>query len=296
MEFQREHPRVLTLAALVDPALDLATATAAAFGFAFTCGSIDELLARGRPDACLVTTPVALNARLTLQLVGAGVPVLMEKPPGASIAEARQLVADLARLDARVMVSMNRRFEPGLRAALDWIGTAPIRRIEALMARVARTEPGFVEHTGLHVIDLVRSLGGKVATCEARWLSGGGSWYQARLGFASGATGLIDLMPTAGVKAEFLKLHGDDFRVEIRAADYDRGGWRAWRHGRLEQDETPPAATPPFRANGTLAETEAFVRALQNDGPFWPSPADVLPAMEICRQLQEARPAESLSS
>jgi predicted dehydrogenase len=194
------------------------------------------------------------------------------------------------------MVSMNRRFDPGLRAALDWIGTAPVRHIGAVMAREARTEPEFVGHTGLHVVDLVRSIGGEIAVCETRWHNHGGNGFQARLGFAGGATGLIDLMPTAGANAEFLEIHGDDFRVEIRSADFDRGGWRAWRQGRLEQDETLPRSTPAFRANGTLAETEAFIRALQRGGPFSPTPADVLPAMEICHQMEESRPGKSIPS
>ncbi|HWA85130.1 MAG TPA: Gfo/Idh/MocA family oxidoreductase [Opitutus sp.] len=294
--FDRQHPGSVIRAALVDSNLATATAAAAEFGFEAAYASADEMLAAARPEACLVITPVELNAAIATQLARDSLPLLMEKPPGASIVEARKLVADLAAVDARVMVSMNRRFDPLLRAALDWIGPRPIRQVKATMARQARTEPKFVEHTGLHVVDAVRAIGGEVASCRPSRQNGhGGEWFQAELAFAGGVTALVDLMPRAGANSEFLKILGDDFRVEIRSAEFDRGGWRAWLGGRLEKDETLPRSTPMFFANGTFAETEAFIRALRTGRGFSPTPADVLPAMEICHQMEAARSAKLIS-
>lgn len=287
--YHRLHPEVVLLDAIVDPNVAVSTAAAAAFGFKCAFSSVEEMLAKSRPHACLALTPVALNACVAMQLVRNGLPVLMEKPPGATLIEARRLVSDVAALGARVMVSMNRRFDPLLRAALAWIGPRAIQEVRATMARKGRTEPEFVEHTGLHVVDIVRVIGGDVISCAPRRQNAGsGDWFQVGLTFASGATGVIDLMPTAGRRAELLEISGDGFKVEIQNAEFGRGGWRAWSGDRLERDETLPSSTPMFIANGTFAETEAFLDGVVAGERLYPTPADVLPSMELCRAIEEA--------
>ena len=294
--YRRVHPGSITLAALVDPDRARAAAAAADFGFDAVYAGVDKLLATTRPDACLVVTPVTLNACTATALARAGLPVLMEKPPGATLVEARQLVNDLAPLDARVMVSMNRRFDPLLRAAREWIGSRLIRQVKTTMTRQARTEPDFIAHTGLHVVDAVLAIGGAVASCRSRRIADHGNVrFEAELAFTSGATGSIDLRPTAGTTAEAIEIAGDGWRVAVHSAEFDRGAWHAWSDGRLERDENLPPATPLFIANGTLAETAAFLGALQSGAPLFPTPADILPAMEICRRLEEARPEKLVS-
>jgi predicted dehydrogenase len=195
-------------------------------------------------------------------------------------------------LNARVMVSMNRRFDPLLRDALAWIGDRPIRSIKALMTRRGRTEPEFVEHTGLHLVDLVRMIGGDVNGCSAlRHDVIGTAWFEARLAFASGASGVVELMPTFGSNSESLEIAGANYRVKIRSSEFDFGDWRAWAEGRLVVDESIPPATSMFVANGTLAETEAFVHALRSGKEISPSPADVLPSMELCHAITQGRSA-----
>ncbi|HVU16516.1 MAG TPA: Gfo/Idh/MocA family oxidoreductase [Candidatus Didemnitutus sp.] len=283
-QFVGLHPSVLRLVSLVDPDQPMAIATAASFGFECAHASLEEMLTAARPDACLAITPVAFNAEVAVNLAAKGLPILMEKPLGATIAEARRVVADLSARHARVMVSMNRRFDPFLRDALKWIAARPIRRIKAVMSRVQRTEPEFVEHTGLHVVDVVCSIGGAVTSCTTgRHAPGDG--YQAQLAFANGATASIALHPRAQTQSEYLEICGDDFRVEIRSAEFDLGQWRAWSGDRLAKEEARLASTPLFVANGTYAETEAFVRGVRSGGAFSPTPAEVLSAAEICHQL-----------
>ncbi|HVU22895.1 MAG TPA: hypothetical protein VHE13_02145, partial [Opitutus sp.] len=168
-----------------------------------------------------------------------------------------------------------------------------IRDVRATMARHDRTEPMFVEHTGLHVVDVVRALGGEIVARELRRRrAGAGDWFEASLQFASGATGRVELRPMARALSESLHLAGDDFRVEIRSAEFDRGGWQAWSGDRLVVDHSLAPGTPKFVGNGTYAETEAFLHAVRSGGAFSPTPADVLPAMELCHALEHA-PASS---
>jgi predicted dehydrogenase len=64
---------------------------------------------------------------IAARMIRAAIPLLMEKPPGATPDEAREIVELVKGTGAWVMVSMNRRFDPALRAALDWWGGAAYR-------------------------------------------------------------------------------------------------------------------------------------------------------------------------
>jgi predicted dehydrogenase len=288
-QFRRLQPDAVALAAIADVDLAVAHEAKAVFGFASAYTDMEEMLAREKPDAALALTPTELNASTTIHLARHGLPVLMEKPLGVTIDEARRLVTTLHDLNAHVMVSMNRRFDPFLRAALKWIGPRPIRHVKATMARHSRLESHFVEHTGLHVVDIVRAIAGDVSSCDAlRQKSPAGDWFEARLAFANGATGLVELKPKAGTTSEALEISGEGFRVEVCSAEFDRGGWRAWQNGLLESEEWLAPGTSMHFANGTLAETEAFFRSLLTEEPFRPAPADVLPSMELCHVIDEA--------
>lgn len=284
--YHRSHPGVLALTAIVDPNVVTARQAAAEFGFSATHADVTAMLARENPDACLALTPVALNADITLRLVRLGLPTLMEKPLGATIDEARCLVASIRGSNPRVMVSMNRRFDPLLKDARDWIGPRPVLAIRAVMARNARTEPGFVEHTGLHLVDVVRMIGGETTSCSAwRRPVAGADQFEAKLTFASGAIATIELMPVSGGTGESLEITGADYRVEILSREFDRGAWRAWMGRELVVSESIPPATPLFVANGTFAETEAFVQAVRGERAFSPTPLEVLPSMELCHTI-----------
>src|SRR5689334_17297936 len=54
-----------------------------------TVASVEELLARRRPDAAIVAAPSRLHLPLVTALSAAGVPVLCEKPAGLRADEAR---------------------------------------------------------------------------------------------------------------------------------------------------------------------------------------------------------------
>lgn len=79
--------------------------------------SVDELVARGRPQVVHVLTPPATHAPLALALLGAGVHVLVEKPLALSTAEADQVLAAARRAGRWVSVDHNRWFDPVVQQA-----------------------------------------------------------------------------------------------------------------------------------------------------------------------------------
>ena len=88
-----EHRGELELAALCDLRRDVAEEMSKAYGFTRAHTDMDEMLAGEKLDGCIAVTPVSVTARVAERVILAGVPLLMEKPPGATPAEAVEICA-----------------------------------------------------------------------------------------------------------------------------------------------------------------------------------------------------------
>jgi predicted dehydrogenase len=282
------HPGQVELAGLCDLRWAHAEEMAAQFGFERAYGDLDEMLRVERPDGCIAVTPIPVTAQIAEQVVGYGVPLLMEKPPGATATEARQIVRLVRESGAQVMVSMNRRYDPALRAAVQWWGERPIQYVRATIARVDRREPEFVYGTAIHPLDTMRAIAGDVRTwsAEAREVQGV-RWFVVRLVFACGAIGTLEVLPTAGSMAESYEVFGRGCRALVRAGGPDRGEVRCWSGGSLELEDEPARGELTCVRNGAYDETVAFVNALLRGEGLHPSPAEVLQSVELCEQIQQ---------
>ena len=283
-----EYPGEVELAGLCDLRREHAEEMALKFGFARVYTDLDELLRVERPDACVAITPIPATAEIAARVMRAGVPLLMEKPPGATAAEARQ-VLDLAKgLHARVMVSMNRRFDPALRAALDWWGDRPISHLHGRIIRVDRREPDFMFGTAIHPLDAMRAIAGDIRDykVDAQRVDGV-RWYTIQLDFVGGTHGILEVLPSAGSAGESYELFGGGIRALAGAGDQDSGEVRCWQDGVLVLHDTPARGKPSFVCNGTYDETIAFLTAVREGRDLVPSPAQVLQSVDLCERIME---------
>jgi predicted dehydrogenase len=282
----QEHPGEIELAALCDLRREHAETMAARYGFARVYTDLAEMLRRERPDGCIAVTPIPITPSIAAQVMRAGIPLMMEKPPADTVAEARQ-VAELAeRLHARVMVSVNRRFDPALRAAQAAWGERPIEYLRASIVRVNRREPEFITGTAIHALDTMRAIAGDIQ--EVRSTSrtvDGVRWYLAEMTFASGAWGVLEVAPSAGSVAETQEWFGAGARCLVRTGTYDAGTAQIWEAGKLILDYQPAPGTPEFVRNGAYAEACAFIAALRERRALYPTPAQVLQSVEVCHQI-----------
>lgn len=269
----------LNLAALCDVNADAARAAAEEFGFARVYDSYGALLAAEKLDALIAVTPASITPAVTRAAVASGIPLLMEKPLAATAAEASALVNELNASDAKVMVSMNRRFEPALMELRRWAKGRPLERLHAILARENRTEPGFLPHTGIHAVDAALSLTDQRVVGNAiRPVSDG--WI-LDLQLSEGALATIEIRPTAGQNAERYEMTGPGWSGRAWAAQFDRGAWELEAPGEARQAGRIPKEMPLWERNGTLAETERFLAAVRGEDSFWPSPADVMRATTL---------------
>lgn len=290
VRYRRAHPDRVAAVAVCDLDLARARSAVAAFGLDEALDDLDVALRQWLPDACLAVTPVAATAAIAQRVLAARVPVLIEKPPGSSVAEAESLVQAAEAAGVPAMVSMNRRFDPVLRAAKARVGSRPLLHLRATMCRDGRTEADFVTTTSLHCVDAVRMLGGDVDEGFAGAARpGGGLWRVACFRFASGASGLLEILPSCGANAERYELFGEGFRILAMTPHFDDGELRCWEAGRTPTVEVFRAPKPDYELNGTVEETAEFLDSLWEGRTPRPSLADVFPSVKLAHALDAVR-------
>ena len=287
-QYKAEHPAAVELAAVCDLDAEKAGRYAADFGFARTQTDMHAMIDAESPDGLLLITPIALTAKTAADLLPHRLPLLIEKPPGASLAEAEQLLAAVERHDAPVMVSFNRRFSPAILRANQWLrdhaAGRPPQWIAAEMLRTKRCEEQFVRGTLIHSVDTVLSFLGRPAQVSSRrWTGAGGAQCaQALLEFESGAGASILCAPAAGAVRETYELIGPEYCIRI---DTHRCRLRVWSEGAEVLTWQAADDCPPHVVGGAMAETESFIEAVAAGTGFSPSLADAVASMRAAQAI-----------
>ena len=125
----------VALSAIADP-------SPAAAGVAAQAGvphyaSLDELLAKDRPEGLVLATPNHLHLSQALQCIEAGLPILLEKPITRTLAEAERLVARAEQLGARVLIGHHRAHSPIMAMAAQIVRSGRLGRLVAVTALVS---------------------------------------------------------------------------------------------------------------------------------------------------------------
>lgn len=128
-----------TLSAVVDPSPAAAAVAARAGVPLYT--SLDELLARDRPDGVVLATPNPLHVPQALQCIAAGLPILLEKPIATSVAEGRQLVDRVEQAAARVLIGHHRAHSPIMAKATQVVASGQLGRLVAVMGSATFYKP-----------------------------------------------------------------------------------------------------------------------------------------------------------
>lgn len=284
--FAAEHPEWVRLAAVCDLDEAKARKAAAEFRFARAYPSIARMFSEEQLDAVVSVTPIAATLAVTRELLPYGVPLLIEKPLGNGIDEAREIVALVG--EAPVMVSMNRRFDPGLNRALAWAREqGPIRFARATQLRTRREEADFVWGTAIHVIDALNYLAGPLRVARAAAPEGrGGCWRTATLE-GPGVVAHLEILPTAGRVEEQFRLAGEEFCIDVWT--HFSNPWRVegYRNFELVLEEQASPETPDCVNNGTYGKTAAFLTAVHEGRPLpGPSVRDALRSSELAAEVQ----------
>ena len=287
--YRARHPAEIELSAVCDLKAERAQSFCRKYGFGSAYSDVDEMFAQQKLDGCIAVVPVEKISQVGIKLLRMGIPCVVEKPLGASLAEVRALLEAARATRTSNMVSVNRRFMAFLNRAIDWTRTAgSLRDVRCTLTRHARSEPEFLWTTAVHAVDALRHIAGDVAEANIRTLRPVGEsahWYAIDLGFKSGVPGRIDVLPTAGVLEETYELMGEGFRAILTCPFGPQRGWRCFRENRLAVEETASANMPEEVLNGCYDEAAEFIRALTHREHPRPTIEDVFPSVELCLAL-----------
>ena len=297
-QFCQEHPGKVRLAAVCDLDATKRDDACARFGFERCFGDFTEMLPQLSLDAAVVVLPVPLMASATRTFLDHSIAVLIEKPLGVDIQEARSLRDATAQ--ARTMVSLNRRFDPGLKLALQWIRQhGPVRVVHGTMLRVKRVEPQFIWSTGIHLLDTLCVIAGPLQATGVDSSVPGRQpniWRLAKLDSTDGPAVSVEIMPSCGRMEERVRLAGDSFCVDVWTGTNHPWRVEAYHEGKLELVEESPADQAEHLRNGTYDETVAFLNALLQNKPLpGPNIDDAMPSSELAWQLHTQQTCDPLA-
>jgi len=293
--FQRQYPGRITVAVCDQDAYRMQDARDR-FGFEQGYTDAGELQRRFRPDAAMLIVPIAVTYPMVQQFLPDGIPLLIEKPLGENIAQARSLTKLVTASGVPAMVSLNRRFDPGFKLARTWLADqAPLRVVQGSLLRVRRSEHFFVWGTGIHLLDLICSVTGPLhlASSSAHDVRGTASniWRLGRLESDSGPVVSVAIMPACGHMEEWVRFSGENFCLDLWTGTSHPWRVRAHLDGSCVLNEMSPPEQPEYLRGGTWDETQLFLDAVL-EGTALPGPTvvDALVSSEVVAAIEENQP------
>jgi virulence factor len=261
---------------------------------------LNAMLDEVKPELVYTIMGPTFVAKVAERCLRAGAHVVVEKPPGASVAELESMIRTARAVGRQGMVCFQRRHAAVVREARRRI----LERGPLTMCTVdfhkdlLPTGPSKDGMTTLwddvvHVVDLARYLcGGRVAAVHAyrdTFFADFANCYNALIRFDTGATALISGNRTSGGRFMRAEAHGreiaaymDDLPESVRfLAD------NAKEAERVEGAQLSGSAEPRTW-DGTLEMHRHFLACLREGRPATSSFDDALETMRLCEQIERS--------
>lgn len=292
------HPGA-KLVAIGDPAGDLAKDLAGRL----SCESdLDPLAVIDRKDvdAVVIGTPTDTHVGLMLHAVRRGKAVLCEKPIDLDTAKVDEAVAEIERLNGRVMVAFNRRFDPSVQELHRLIEAGAIGDVRQVV--ITSRDPGmpplsYVRHSGgifrdmsIHDLDMGRFLLGEepseISATGSRLVEPGLS----ELGDFD--TVMMQLRTKSGRQCHINNcreaVYGYDQRIEVFGSkgmlsnDNIRATTvRRWNETCTDAREPILALFMQRYSDAFRIELDTFIDAIESGGPLPVTPKDGRQALRL---------------
>ncbi len=179
--------------------------------------SLEELLAKDRPDGLILATPNQMHVTQAMQCIAANLPILLEKPIATTVAEGERLVKLVNDTGAKVLIGHHRAHSPIMAKAKEVVDSGKLGRLVAVMGSATflkpdhyfaegpwRTQPGGgpILINMIHEVHNLRMLCGEIVAVQA-FASNATRGFEVEdtvainLRFANGALGTFMLSDTA---------------------------------------------------------------------------------------------------
>ncbi len=237
-------------------------------------GDLEALLAR--VEAVTVAVPTPAHAAVGLRALERGVPVLMEKPLAATVAEADALIAAAARGGVQLQVGHIERYNRALRAAEPYLdGPRYIESQRLAPFQPRGTDVAVVLDLMIHDLDLVLRLTGGAEATEVRasglaLLSSHLDIANARVEFTNGAVALATASRVSRERVRRLRLFQPNGYLSLDLASGGgefmrvRSDWRPGT-GNALADVVERVVLEAPEADALQLELRSFVHAVRGE-------------------------------
>ncbi|MGZ8397608.1 MAG: Gfo/Idh/MocA family protein [Gemmatimonadales bacterium] len=265
---------------------------------------MDQLLAQ--VEAVTVAVPTPAHAEVGLRALRRGVPVLMEKPLAATLAEADDLIAEASRRKVQLQVGHIERYNRAIRAAEAYLdGPRYIESLRLAPFQPRGTDVAVVIDLMIHDLDLVLHLTGSVAT-EVRAsglpvLSPYLDIANARVEFANGAVALATASRVARERVRRLRLFQPNgyFSLDLATGSGEfmrvRDGWQPGT-GRELADVVERIELAAPEADALSLELQSFVHAVRGEHDVVVRGEEGRAALELALRVADAVRTTPLAS
>jgi UDP-N-acetylglucosamine 3-dehydrogenase len=267
-----------------------------------------DMLAACRPDLVSVAVPTQAHYAPAAEALAAGCHVLVEKPIAATLEEGQALIDQAAATGRKLMVGHIVRFNPAMQALKAHLEAGELGQVFQVRCRRLGPFPTRVQDVGVvidlatHDLDIMNYLiqssivrlyaetAQKIHTAHEDTLVG-------TLRFANGVIGSLDIDWLTPTKIRELTVTGergmfvvDDLNQELYFYENEEASDEQWSNlillhgvsaGRMIRYPIP-------RREPLRVEIEAFIDAVQNDGPVPVSASEGLMALRLAQALVHA--------
>jgi predicted dehydrogenase len=265
---------------------------------------LDALLER--VEAVTVAVPTPVHAQVGVRALEAGVPVLMEKPLAATLAEADALLAAASRGGLQLQVGHIERYNRALRAAEPYLhGPRYIESHRLAPFQPRGTDVAVVLDLMIHDLDLVLHLTGGAEATEVRasglpLLSSHLDIANARVEFANGAVALATASRVSRERVRRLRLFQPNGYLSL---DLASGGGEFMRVRPDWQPGTGQALTDVVErivleapeADALQLELRSFVHAVRGEREVVVSGEEGRAALALALRVADAVRASPLA-
>lgn len=304
---QRLSDRVeLAAASALDPKdLDALTSQ---MGFERAYGDVDEMLDKEKPDFVWVCINPTSVVEIGCKVIERGIPLIMEKPVGRSLAEGRKMLETVEKAGVPHMVAFNRRFSPLLLRARELMAErGGVSQIACEFFRNDVRAPSWIMGSSVHAIDAMRSLCGDVKSfvgvgSATRYFDERMTAASFALSFESGVIGSFAFNVRAGRSYERYRIFGENWTATVSlGANSTDDRW--WMRVETNNKETEHICLANLEVNqrcpgytcGFWGESEYFVECIESGRTPSPDVAESLRSMELGQKMLESvAPPEQL--
>jgi len=270
------------------------------FGIAARYRDYKEMLEQTAPDAVYILMPPHQLFDLVIECLAQKRHVFIEKPPGVTSEQTRNMARAAERSGCLTMVAFNRRFIPAVRAAKARVEErGPLTQCVATFYKNTLGAPPYyggaidvLTCDAIHAVDALRWMGGEVV-CAASDIRALNAEYEnsfnALLSFESGCTGMLLTNWAVGKRVHTLEMHAAGISAFIdtdeRAVIYKDNE----PQGEEIRSRDLVGTDEPYKRLGFFAENRHFIDCIKQGRLPETHFGDAVRTMELVDMIYAAR-------